>query len=152
MRITIPGNPIPKHRVRSATRHGKVFTYSDQAAQTNDVKWQIKAQYKGKPLTGAVGVTAIYYMPIPKSWSKKKKREHIGKWHIAKPDKDNLEKFIKDCGNGILWNDDSQCALDFSVKVYDDNPRLELYIKQIDHITLTQILGAMESMYKGGDA
>lgn len=131
MRITIPGNPIPKHRVRSATRHGKVFTYSDQVAQTNDVRWQIKAQYKGKPLTGAVGVTAIYYMPIPESWSKKKKREMDGAWHISRPDRDNMDKFILDCGNGILWVDDCMVAFGSSAKIYDKNPRLEISFRQL---------------------
>lgn len=38
----------------------------------------------------------IFVMPMPQSWSKKKKAEMSGKPHQQKPDKDNLEKALLD--------------------------------------------------------
>ena len=45
----------------------------------------------------------IFWLPMPRSWSKKKKRSHDGQPHKQKPDKDNLEKAFLDA----LLGDDS---------------------------------------------
>lgn len=37
-----------------------------------------------------VGAGIIFYIPVPKSWSKKKKRLHHGMYHQSKPDLKNL--------------------------------------------------------------
>ena len=42
------------------------------------------------------GSTLIFGLPMPKSWSKKKKAEMIGKPHQQVPDWDNLAKGIQD--------------------------------------------------------
>ncbi len=41
------------------------------------------------------GQHIIFVLPMPKSWSKKKQREMVGKPHQQKPDKDNLEKALE---------------------------------------------------------
>lgn len=38
----------------------------------------------------------IFHMPMPKSWSKKKRAEMLGQPHRQKPDVDNLTKAILD--------------------------------------------------------
>ncbi len=43
-----------------------------------------------------------FILPMPKSWSKKKKQEMNGKPHQQKPDKDNLEKALLDA----IFDDD----------------------------------------------
>lgn len=45
----------------------------------------------------------IFVLPMPKSWSKKKRIEMAGAPHRQKPDKDNLEKALLDA----LFEDDS---------------------------------------------
>ncbi len=53
------------------------------------------------------GDTVIFHVPMPKSWSKKKKLAMNGKPHKQKPDLDNLLKalldavFEEDCG---IWD------------------------------------------------
>lgn len=42
------------------------------------------------------GMVIVFNMPMPKSWSKKKKAEMIGKPHQQKPDLDNLVKALFD--------------------------------------------------------
>lgn len=39
---------------------------------------------------------ATFILPMPKSWSKKKKQLMHGKPHIIKPDLDNIIKFVQD--------------------------------------------------------
>jgi len=49
------------------------------------------------------GAHVIFVLPMPKSWSQKKKIKMNGKPHMQKPDWDNLGKAISDA----LYQDDS---------------------------------------------
>lgn len=49
------------------------------------------------------GAEIIFYMPMPKSWSKKKQAMMVGKPHRQRPDISNLVKAIEDA----LYSDDS---------------------------------------------
>ncbi len=42
------------------------------------------------------GINVVFEIPMPKSWSKKKKAEMVGKPHQQKPDLDNLIKALFD--------------------------------------------------------
>lgn len=44
----------------------------------------------------ASGAAITFFIPCPKSWSKKKKKQHHGKLHQSKPDLDNLLKALVD--------------------------------------------------------
>lgn len=52
-------------------------------------------------------IAAVFYLPMPESWSKKKRIAMNGKPHKQKPDRDNLDKavcdslFLQDCG---VWS------------------------------------------------
>jgi Holliday junction resolvase RusA-like endonuclease len=132
MTITIPGKPIAKKRPRFSRRGKHVVTYSDQVAETNMVKLMIKGQVK-ECFEGAVKFYAIFFMPIPKSTSKKKRELMRSSLihHTKKPDIDNLEKFVLDCCNGIVWCDDSQIIQSLTGKRYSSNPRTEITITEV---------------------
>ena len=49
----------------------------------------------------------VFHLPVPASWSEKKKLSHIGRRHQQKPDKDNLEKGLLDAIYGddcVVWD------------------------------------------------
>lgn len=48
-------------------------------------------------------LSCIFYIEMPKSWSKKKTLEYYGSYHEAKPDLDNIIKGVQD----ILAKNDS---------------------------------------------
>ena len=50
-----------------------------------------------------MGTHITFVMPMPKSWSKKKKAEHLGEAHQQKPDVDNLTKALLDA----IYEDDA---------------------------------------------
>lgn len=53
------------------------------------------------------GAWIIFHLPMPSSWSEKKKLAHIGRRHQQKPDKDNLEKGLLDAVFGedcVVWD------------------------------------------------
>jgi Holliday junction resolvase RusA-like endonuclease len=54
----------------------------------------------------------VFLIPVPMSWSEKKKAKMIGRPHLGTPDKDNLEKGLFDAvyrfgDDGHIWNSSS---------------------------------------------
>lgn len=64
---------------------------------------------KGIPvMDGPLLVVVHFRIPIPSAISKKRKELLHLLPHTKKPDGDNLEKFLNDALNGIVWTDDSR--------------------------------------------
>lgn len=130
MKITVNGAPISKKRPRFARRGKFVHTYNAQ--ETEEGRWLWEAQQQiDAAMQGAVKAAFIFYMPIPKSTSKKATSAILGgdNSHIKKPDLDNLIKFAKDCLNGVAWHDDSQVCELTARKIYGEQPRTEIIIE-----------------------
>lgn len=119
--LTIPGVPIAKARPKFA-RHGKfVRAYSPQKKEEHHFKLLLQSQCAAegfKPIPRGVPIllTLYFYMPMPQTFSKKRRQEAW--YHVKRPDLDNLTKFFLDCANGILWHDDSQVASLIALKIY----------------------------------
>ena len=135
LQLTIPGKPIAKKRPRFFRRGQHVGTYSDQV--TEEGRWILRAreQIRGKePIKGQpIEVSMEFFMPIPKSMSKKLRQQAQEGvlFHTKKPDLDNLEKWVLDCLNGIAWGDDSSVVWIRSRKIYADNPRTAVIIRTL---------------------
>ena len=86
------------------------------------------------PEEGAIALRAVFYMYIPKSWSKTKqdlaRQQKI--FHTSTPDLDNLIKLVKDSCNKIIWKDDSQVVLEMGTKFFSDNPRTEISVEVLE--------------------
>jgi len=88
---------------------------------------------------GPVVLGCIFYMPIPKSWSKKKKAEALAGTLLPtpKPDLSNFIKAIEDAGEKVLWDNDSQIigygTIDgvITSKRYSNKPRVDVEIRYI---------------------
>ncbi|GAP76973.1 endodeoxyribonuclease RusA [Pseudoalteromonas sp. SW0106-04] len=53
------------------------------------------------------GYHITFVLPMPKSWSKKKRMNMLGQPHLNKPDKDNLEKALLDAifeEDSVVWD------------------------------------------------
>ena len=130
MLIIIPGNPVPAARPR-VTSHG---TYNPKYYEMRKISQIIKSQWKCHPLVGPVFLNISFFMSIPKSLSIKKQKIMINKYHIKRPDIDNLEVMLYNAlvkAEAII--DDSQISSVTSRKVYSDNPRTEVEILMIDY-------------------
>lgn len=62
-----------------------------------------KDEVRSKRVKYDVGQSITFHMPMPPSWSKKKKIAHNGQPHTCKPDIDNILKSLFDS----LYKDDS---------------------------------------------
>ena len=80
---------------------------------------------------GPVSLTVTYAYPWRKS-EPKKNRVKGWKYCDTKPDCDNLSKQLCDVMTDLnFWNDDSQVAALHFIKIWSDNPRIEVKIKDL---------------------
>jgi Holliday junction resolvase RusA-like endonuclease len=102
----VPGRPSAKARARTLkTGH----TYTPKTTQTAEGKVLecYLRDYRDAPvITGPVWLAIGIRFAYPKSWSKK--RVAATKYHVSRPDADNIVKLVTDALNGVAYNDDSQ--------------------------------------------
>lgn len=118
--FTILGKPASKGRPRFSTAGGYARSYTP--AKTIEYENLVRMEWEksgAKKLEGVIFATINAYFPIPKSVSKKKRKELDGAFYTKKPDCDNIAKIILDALNGIAYDDDSQIACLSVMKLYD---------------------------------
>lgn len=138
--ITVPGAPVGKGRPRFVRASGRTYTpaktanYEAILAGAGIEAMQVPVHPRGSlypPLEGPLQVRLTAFMPIPKSWSRKKQQAALeGAIRPGKPDLDNILKTL-DALNNIVWRDDAQIAEARLSKLYDVQPRLEIEIEEI---------------------
>lgn len=140
IRFTVLGNPFGKQRPKFA-RHGKfVQTYTPkETLQHEKIIAQIYEDVaKGKKFEkkAPLDIQITAYYPIPKSASKKKRKEMLE--HrirpVVKPDLDNVAKLIYDALNGVAWHDDNAIVDTQIRKFYSENPRVDIFIQVVDSL------------------
>lgn len=127
--LYIPITPIPKGRPRfSKFGHG----YTPEKTRTYEAKvCKFYSENCGVLFENAVKTYMTFYMPIPKSTSKKKREQMINneiKHTVHNGDLDNLCKGVLDALNGIAYKDDSQITVIHANKRYGEIPGIELRI------------------------
>lgn len=137
IKFSIPGQPFGKQRPRVVSRgtFSKAYTPKETVSYENLVKLMYSQMAKGKmfPDGAMLDVRIIAYYDIPKSTSKKKRKEMLEhKIRPAKkPDWDNIGKIVCDSLNLVAYHDDS-AVVDAQVrKFYSENPRVDVTIKVI---------------------
>lgn len=138
LKIIVQGDPRGKGRHRSRIVQPKfkpafIHNYADPETEKYEAViaryGQLTRGGRGL-LLGALHIQVTAYMPIPMSWSEKKKQQardgHIRP--IVKPDWDNFGKVASDALNGVIWKDDAQIVDGRVSKFYSEEPRLEIEI------------------------
>jgi crossover junction endodeoxyribonuclease RusA len=92
MRITIPGEPVPKQRPRLG-KNGTVYTPKQTRVAEDVIRWMLTSSHV-RPAEGDVAVFLDF------STSSRRR-----------VDLDNLVKLVLDACNGLAWKDDSQVVL-----------------------------------------
>lgn len=124
----IKGNPIPLARAR----HGNRKTWDAQKQIKLVTALELEDQHSGRPLlVGPLFLDVCFFFEIPESYSARRRVTTIGCFHDFKPDLSNLIKFIEDIANGIIYKDDCSIASVTAKKVYDEEPRTELFIMEL---------------------
>lgn len=121
-KLFIPGVPISSARPR-VTRNGTFLPKKSREYKKTIQEHYIRnngGDYGDVP----VEMMLWFIFPIPKSYSKKKRKQIQEREYayMGKPDIDNLEKSIMDALNGLAYKDDAQVVSLFSVKTYTERP------------------------------
>ena len=139
MKIIFNSPPEAKARPRS----GKHGFYDPKAAVQKVHEWEAKTQIgrQGllKPIESPICLGMTLYVPMPKTWSKKRKETLFGKPVPTKPDLDNYLKFYMDALKGSLYKDDNLVTQSFQEKIYSDDPRVEIVTSEHSESLLSKI-------------
>lgn len=126
--LKIKGDPVAKKRPRFCVRAGFARAYDIQGVHYYIFQSQVKEQYCHEPINIPISIKLKYFMPMPKSWSKKRKLEKESQVHDTKSDLDNLIKFSLDAMNGLVYRDDALIYEIYAIKIYSSEPRTEIEI------------------------
>lgn len=121
--IVILGDPIPQHRPRACIRGKRAGVYSDQAVEKTSYQVKLISEFNREIFKGPLWASFYFFIVRPKShYGTGKNADRLKKSapvHPAKkPDISNLQKWVEDCANGILWVDDSQIIQTHAIKIY----------------------------------
>lgn len=126
IQFTVRGNP------KSQARHkmGRGFSYDPSKSDKANFMVLAHGSLPDQPIEGPISLILRFYMPIPKSWPKyKKKAAELDDIPVlTRPDIDNMCKFVMD-GIDPYWNDDRQVYELNACKYYSHTPRTEVTIK-----------------------
>ena len=107
-----PNHPDPRKRQRPPVT--QYYAFKDALKlQANLMKFELPKYFE-----------AVYFVPMPDSWSEKKKLRMNGMPCEPKPDTDNITKGIKD----TLRKSDSDIWLEFAQKRWAYNGSILIYV------------------------
>lgn len=120
--FTIPGAPIGKPRMTQRDKWKKRPCVMRYRAWADSARAAAPKDMPKDP----VDVNFTAYLPMPKSWSAKKREAMRGQLHRQKPDVDNIFKSLADA----LWKSDCGIAIGSFCKRWDDGkgPRTEMAV------------------------
>lgn len=131
-KITIPIKPKAKASIRLG--RGKAYNPNAKgmAALGKYVKKELKG-LEGHLLSGPLLMIVHFRLPLPTSYNGIKREENHGNLHDQRPDGDNLEKFLNDSLNKILWEDDSKICITFRTKSWtkDNTGDVTIFIREL---------------------
>lgn len=122
MKVTFHVTPTPASRprvTRWSTFYGKKYTNFMKAMEI------AKKDIHCVPLEDNIYAKLDFFVQIPKSWSKKKKKAKLGKFCDNNADIDNYCKAIMDSLNGKYYVDDRQVVMLRARMFWSDIPRID---------------------------
>nr|QPI16360.1 MAG: hypothetical protein NIOZUU157_00250 [Virus NIOZ-UU157] len=121
-------NPTPASRPRVA-RLGTFYgnKYKGFKKDMDELLLDIDKEW----LEGLIFADMTFFVAIPKSWSKKKKKLKSGQWCDNNADLDNYEKAILDSLSGAYFHDDRQIVQQQSKKIWADTGSIKIILEEV---------------------
>jgi Holliday junction resolvase RusA-like endonuclease len=134
MNYVVEGTPVGKGRPKFARRGKFVSTYTPTKTRTYEdtIKVAARQAMTIEPLQTPVTVFVYISVPIPASYSKKRKEACLSGFEkpMKKPDVDNVSKCFLDAMNGIVYVDDVQVISLHMTKVYNTVGMVEVMVRE----------------------
>jgi len=106
--VFVPITPVAQPRQRISTIGGHARSYLPKKHPVHRYKLALQhaAREAGiEPGNGPLTVGLVFYLPMPASWSKRKRAAMLHSPHCQKPDLDNLAKAVLDGLQPIIGDD-----------------------------------------------
>lgn len=129
--IELAGEPKGKGRPRFVRSTGHAYTPAQTRSYESMLRLAAQEVMAGRiPLDGPLEVDVVARMPIPVSWSKRKRADAITGTvrPTSRPDCDNLVKML-DSFNEVVWRDDRQVVWCRVAKIYSEKPCLRIEVR-----------------------
>lgn len=135
IQLTIEGTPVSWLAHQGYGRRA----FNPRQSVKNSVVLQLKLKYKNEPISQAVKLEFEFNMPVPASYSAKKKASLLANRFSCtkKPDNSNLVKFMEDCLKGIVIVDDAQVVELVARKQYSAHARTVINITTLEELCKT---------------
>lgn len=133
IKLFVPGEPVAKGRPRM-TRTGHAYTPQKTRSYEGKMALFGNQAMGGKPpVESPLHVDLLVILPIPASWSQRKKTEALA-CRLLPAGRKDLDNFVKtlDGLNGIIWKDDGQICSIVARKIYGEIPGLHILIEEMD--------------------
>jgi len=135
--FTVPGHPVGKGRAKAARRGKFITMYTPQKTVSYEglVAHSAHVAMAGRELIlGAVLVDLDIRLPIPESWSGKKKKMALDGLLMPtkKPDIDNIFKACADGMNNVVYKDDVQIVETSQRKRYAETPGVVVIVRELN--------------------
>lgn len=133
MYFFVEGKPQGKARPRFSQKSHTAYTPKNTADYEKRIRQSFRecqGEFQKLPSDCYACVKIQAQYSIPKSWSKRKKKEAIAGLIVptTKPDGDNILKVVLDALNGLAYEDDRQVVKMGIIKVYGVNPGLMVQV------------------------
>jgi len=133
----VPGHPVGKGRAKAARRGKFITMYTPEKTVNYEglVAHSAHIAMAGRELIlGAVLVDLDIRLPIPESWSGKKKKMALDGLLMPtkKPDIDNIFKACADGMNNVVYKDDVQIVETSQRKRYAETPGVVVIVRELN--------------------
>ena len=122
-------DPVPASRPR-VTRWGTYYGKKYKNYKTA-MKELTDKEDDWKYLEGLIFADMTFFVPMAKSWSKKRKTESLGRYCNNNADLDNYEKAILDSLSGVVFYDDCQIVTQVSRKIWSEKGSTEVFLREV---------------------
>ena len=129
MKVVFEINPVPASRPR-VTRWSTFFP--KKYTEFKKTMEEITRHTTFIPTNKLIYTQLDFFVGMPKSWSKKKKKLKNGKYCDNNADIDNYCKAILDSLEGIYYENDKQIVMIRARKYYYETPRIEYTQEELD--------------------
>lgn len=122
--------PSPRPRFRNTGRLPQAYMPTSYKKHKEYIQRQMPKLLIEKPIK----LEIFFYIPMAKSWTKKKKASLLDKPHNIKPDVDNLLKTVMDAANNHIWIDDGQVYEIVTKKTFSSEAKIMINVIEFDEL------------------
>lgn len=134
----VHGIPAPQQQQNCACdcppkQKCKKWLYNPSLKEKEIIQWQVRPFAPSSPLSGAIEMTVAFFLPIPKSASKKLREQMLNRVILPakRPDEDNLAYLVTNALKGIVYVDDGLICAKHVYKFYGAEPKTVIRVRQI---------------------